>query len=89
MKWDIDKEIKKLEHYSVPGTMITRVLVSKELCEKYNLPEPEKGKESILVWCIAIGLISMPKRFFYGETIKEAHDRALTSLLGKTDGTKE
>jgi len=65
----IDQRIKAIEERlgmfvggRVPGTTITRVMS----------PLPMNGTE----WCLAIGQINVPKRFFNGETIEDCVSQA-------------
>lgn len=55
----LEKRLLKLEklisHPTIPGTSISRVL------------DHEKG----LMWCLSVGVISLPKQFFHGFTIEE------------------
>jgi hypothetical protein len=53
----VDDRVSYLERgLSVPGTQIVRVL----------------GEGRGLQWCVALGELLAPKRFFYGHTIDEA-----------------
>lgn len=78
MKWNIDREILKLEPEGAAGTMINRVLMDVKLFKESGIkPTPaqlERGHGH--VWCIALGKVLMPKAFFYGHTIREAFLKA-------------
>jgi len=68
----IDERIVDLERdIDCPGTMITRVLKPHVPGRSVNgvWRPPEKSE---LRWCVAIGAMEMPKRFYYGDTIEEA-----------------
>jgi len=76
MLWDIDAEIEKIEaklKTSVPGTALTRCCMDVNLMKKEGLRPTadymERGHG--MVWSLAVGVMSLPKRFFYGHTIRE------------------
>lgn len=68
----IDERMRALEGNLIcPGTTITRVFKPSDpggKVVKGKWQPPEHG----LQWCVAIGVMEMPKKFFYGDTIDEA-----------------
>lgn len=88
MKWDIDRALRGLEPEILPGTTVSRVLVATNLIEgqytrkndfgKIKLTSEERAnKESIHLWCLALGHSHTAKAFFYGRTIRECYLRAI------------
>lgn len=80
---NFEKEVLKLEAQlpKPPGTMISRGLLATSLRKKEGLPHRKDGtNSSSLVWCIALGGLGQPKRFFYGDTIRAAIQRAKRSI---------
>jgi hypothetical protein len=78
MKWDIDKALRELEG-PCPGTTVSRVLMSVELLERNGIkltPKEINGRESVLVWCLQLGVLLEPKVFIYSMTIRGAYLRA-------------
>lgn len=70
----IEKAIESLEkEFSVPGTQLSRVLATKEFLKEQNIHTEEK---ELLVWCLSLGTMGLPKKFFYGKTINEVIRRA-------------
>ena len=68
----IDERMKALEgNLTCPGTSISRVfkpvIPGKTVRGKWQPPE-NQGMQ----WCVGIGVLEMPKKFFYGDTIDEA-----------------
>jgi len=80
--WDIDEAVRELEERGSTGTSITRILMDLQLIQKEGLvPTPhqlERGHG--LVWGFAVGGISLPKLFAYGQTIHEAYLNAMKKL---------
>jgi hypothetical protein len=75
----IDQRVKYLEKsFRVPGTQITRVLMDRALCISHGVKMPRQRavNEAHLIWCVALGELMSPKRFFYGRNIDEAVRRA-------------
>lgn len=69
----IETRIAKLERkLEVPGTSISRCLAQRQFLEKETDIRVPAGRESMNVWCVAIGESWMPKIFAYGVTIKDA-----------------
>lgn len=80
---------------SAPGTAITRVSMDTSLAEEYGIELTEEDedphlphnyhlsrfKESIMVWCLSVGVMRMPKAFYYGRTIRECVEKAEKDLL--------
>lgn len=79
----MDKLVKKLEERlregAVPGTGFNRVLIDADLLEKHGLRKPKSKtlKESYVVWCLSVGELCNPKKFYYGFSLREAAQRAL------------
>lgn len=79
---ELNKLIQKLEKgVSVPGTSITRSLCDVVILVKegISVPKPHIGR-SLLAWCVGVGPLAMPKKFYYGLTIEETLDRAIKGL---------
>jgi len=79
----IEEELLGLELLvgSVPGTMISRVLLSKELWRTEEVCWEDKRKsDSELVWCLGFGTMTGPKVFSYGTTIQQAVDNCKRKL---------
>lgn len=72
----IDQRVLALESLtnSLAGTAFSRVYMDNCLCRKEEIIPT--GHESTLVWCLGIGPISSPKKFFYANTIEEALAKA-------------
>jgi len=88
--WDIDEELETIEaKFGVPGTIIQRVLVDPNFMKAYGLtPTPEQLKRfSGVVWCIGIGQMQAPKKFYYGHTLREAVTNAAEKELDDRDET--
>ena len=79
--WKLEKLFFPIN--TVPGTAISRVSLAHTLFKKegIKLEVPFNKNSSSVVWCLALGPMSMPKDFFYGNTIKEAVERAERKLL--------
>jgi hypothetical protein len=88
-KWDIDKALQKLEPIRAAGTMIERAMVEVDVMKTKGVkPTPlqvEKGYG--MLWCVGLGIMGMPKAFFYGQTIRQAFLRARKAA--KTDKLAE
>ena len=78
MKWDIDKEIAKMEPASMPGTSFSRALLELDIMKREGVRPTAKQKERGLgwVWCLSIGQTHMAKAFFYGQTMRQAFLKA-------------
>ncbi len=78
-KWDIDKALRSLESPVCPGTTLSLVLMDVKLLERHGIkltPKEIDGRESVLVWCLALGILLEPKAFIYSTTIRGAYLRA-------------
>jgi hypothetical protein len=76
MKWDIDKAVAAFEDSEMSGTSFTRVEMSGvEFMEQHlgKLTAAEREKGSALVWCMGLGRILRPKRFFYARSLHQLH----------------
>jgi hypothetical protein len=77
-KWNIDKQLAKLEPGDTAGTLIQRVLADVAFMTAHGVkPTPEqleRGHGNI--WCVGLGFMNEPKVTFYGQTIREAFLRA-------------
>lgn len=80
---NIDERIERLEKLfpGTPGTQITRVLMDVSLLKNWYNFEELTSKESILVWCLALGHLVEPKNFFYALSIEEVITKAERMLL--------
>jgi hypothetical protein len=65
----LERSFNELTREMVPGTMLERVLLDNALCEEHGIKIRHPEKESQLVWCLAIGHMREPKKFFYGNTV--------------------
>jgi len=89
----IEKNLEAIETYipGLPGTSLTRVLMDVNLCRKYSIKVPKKmvlkQREAVMVWCVGVGTLNMPKNFYYGFTPSGAVQVALKALkdLVRTD----
>jgi hypothetical protein len=79
----LEKRIDALEELACPGrsamrdTQIVRVNMDNRLFEREGLdPKKASGRESTLVWCLALGYWGYPKAFFHGITIGDAIKKA-------------
>lgn len=80
---NLEKEVLQLEAKltNPPGTMINRGLLATSLRKKMGLPHKKGSSNSCtLVWCITLGGLGLPKRFFYGDTIRAAIQQAKRSI---------
>jgi len=84
-KWDIDKELARLEPDSCPGTTIQRATLDVKLLTnpayktRYGNIEPtldELNRGWVRTWCLAIGFEHAPKAFFYARSIRSAYLQA-------------
>lgn len=94
-KWDIDRELKRLEPESCPGTTVERALVDVKLITspdtrvrygggKIKLTPQEIERGHLTLWCLSIGLSYQPKAMFYDRTIRGAYLQARKAAkLGK------
>ncbi len=86
MKWNPDKAFAQLEATlptNAPGTELRRIVMETRVMPEHGL-KPKTADVAAgqgLVWCLAIGVMQMPKRFFYGRTIREAYLKARRALL--------
>ena len=55
---------------TAPGTMLKRA----------------RGCDGRMLWCLRLGPLSQPKRFFYAETISGAIRKAEKAFFGKEQG---
>jgi len=84
MKWNVDKALFRLEVAiglgpgHSPGTMASRALTDVTIMKREGVkPTPEEVEKGYaMIWCLTVGQMLMPKRFFYGRTIREAYLRA-------------
>lgn len=68
----LDERLLALEAVAspaIPGTMLSRVM----------------KEDSGFRWCLALGRMTMPKRFFYGDTVEEAVAAAEAEVAALTD----
>jgi len=76
----IEKLIAELEEssglYSVPGTLIDRVVCDARILNKQGIKTPP-DKQSVHAWCVGVGGIMEPKMFVYGLTVRDALERAV------------
>ncbi len=78
MSIDIDKEIEQIELDipSVSGVSISRCMLDVRMFEEQGIKLKEgDNKEAVLVWCLSVGVMNMPKTFYYGRTIKDTIKR--------------
>lgn len=79
MKWDIDKAVTQLEADGVPGTSVTRVLISDpetlRRCTLFNVTKEEQ-QHGVKAWCLGLGKAQHPKVFTYDRTIRGAYLKA-------------
>ena len=81
---NIDAVVDKLENgMSDPGTTISRVCIDNNLAIKEGCtPHPDRpSRESVFAWCVAVGKIMEPKKFYYGNTIADALEKAIEEEL--------
>jgi hypothetical protein len=95
MKWDIDRELARLEPERAKGTTIQRVLVdtkmigptaAKEHRSKYGhikLAPEERARDCVVLWSVGLGYMHEAKAFFYGKTIREAFLQARKAVKAK------
>jgi len=82
----IEKNLEAIETYipGLPGTSLTRVLLDVNWCRKYSIKVPKKmvlkQREAVMVWCVGVGTLNMPKNFYYGFTPSGAVRAALSAL---------
>jgi hypothetical protein len=70
----MEQRLKKLEEklkLTVPGTIISRVLLDQKLWKKEKI-DIILGNDSWLMWRVGVGQLHQPKIFAYGRTIEEA-----------------
>lgn len=90
----IADRLAKLERgMEVPGTSVSRCLAQRQFLERQTDIKVPDGRESMNVWCVAVGESWMPKVFAYGVTIEEAvtdaerrcraWKRSKTTMLGQ------
>jgi hypothetical protein len=72
----LEIDFNKLTRHMVPGTMLERVLLDNTLCRKAGLEIVRPEKEAQLVWCLALGHMRFPKKFFYANTVAAAVEKA-------------
>ncbi len=79
----IEKLIAELEEgsglYSVPGTLIDRVVCDVGVLNKQGI-KTTPGKQSMHAWCVGVGGIMEPKLFVYGLTVRDALERAVKAF---------
>ena len=75
----IEAEIARLEPSSCPDTRITRTQMDNTLALKEGL-EINPEREFTWGWCVTVGRTYEVKRFFYGNTIRQAVGRALKAV---------
>jgi hypothetical protein len=82
-KFHVDYVFAEFEvNLTMPGTSLTRVMVDLSIMKKSGLkvlPE-HKRKGGAMVWCLGVGQIHDPKRFFYGHLPSEAIKNARKAL---------
>jgi len=89
MKWDIDKALKALEDGSrISGTTVSRIQISGEdhalkFGIRFTAAERERG--CAFVWCLALGIIQLPKLFFYDREIHGAYIKAKKAIKNLSD----
>lgn len=78
MKWDIDRELRRLEPETAAGTTINRVLSDLAAMKRHGVePTPEQvAKGCGTIWVVGLGFIHEPKAFFYAQTIRKAFLKA-------------
>ena len=95
-KWDIDRELARLEPDRCPGTTIQRATLDVKLLtnpaykSRYGNIEPtmdELDRGWVRTWCLAIGFEGSPKAFFYARSIRSAYLQARKAA--KTDKLAE
>lgn len=70
----VENAIESLEkEFTVPGTQLSRVLATKEFLKEQDIHTEENN---LLVWCLSLGPMGLPKQFFYGKTVYEVFRRA-------------
>jgi hypothetical protein len=92
-KWDIDRELLRVEPESCPGTTIQRVMLDVKFLTNANAktraqfgggrikPTAEELERGwIRAWCLAVGAEHLPKAFFYDRTIRGAYLQARKAL---------
>jgi hypothetical protein len=88
MKWDIDREILKLETETIPGTTLSRSLMDASILEEdgvygVRLTPEQKRQGYGLIWCLSVGKMGRPKVFFYGQTIRQCYLKAIKAAKMK------
>ncbi len=78
MKWDIDRELSRLEPETAAGTTIQRVLMEVATMVRHGVePTPlQKQRGFATVWVVGLGFLNEPKAFFYAQTIRKAFLKA-------------
>jgi hypothetical protein len=78
MKWDIDRELRRLEPEQAAGTSVNRVLMETASMIRLGV-EPTAQQEQKgcgTIWVVALGFLHEPKAFFYAQTIRAAFLKA-------------
>ena len=80
MVTELDNEFSR--HGHVPGTSITRVLITPMYAQAYGLeiPKSKLNKNTLLVWNVGIGHMMEPKKEFLGFTMQEALEKAVNHV---------
>jgi hypothetical protein len=78
MKWDIDRELRRLEPETAAGTTINRVLMDVASMKRNGVePTAEHLANGCgTIWVVGLGFIQEPKAFFYAQTIRKAFLKA-------------
>jgi len=78
MKWDIDRELRRLEPETAAGTTINRVLADIASMKQHGVePTPAQLANGCgTIWVVGLGFIHQPKAFFYAQTIRKAFLKA-------------
>lgn len=77
----VEEEISRLEErLTCPGTQIIRVNMDNSLVQQEGLHVKNPHSESTWVWCVAWGPSYLRHNFTYGNTIRQAVERALKQI---------
>jgi len=73
MKWDIDRAMMPYEPNIEPGTIWQRVRMQVSVARREGLkiPDHKTDRDSVLTWCVGVGVSQWPKFFVYGYTMRE------------------
>lgn len=91
-KWDIDRELPRMEPDSCPGTSIERIMVGVDLLKSTKTravygnvrPTPEElAHGHVKMWCLGLGYSYMARAFFYDRTIRGAYLQARKAMKAK------